>query len=341
MSAVLKLPENILNTSAKIINKTLATSEKVVDNAGYATENVAIGIKNVTSSAESATKIPADVLSTVSSATTAISSVADRQAKLTEIKTETTVQAEKDAQDVVIDEKVKKKKIEAEKDRSIVEKDAIKKIEEAKKVISNEKTKTDEFIKKKELITTKNSNNYDVELEKLNLSKKKQLQLIAADNSLQDAKTAIENKNNDALMKQISIEAKKRDKCIDIGYQTDNWFSVMMGISKPRYSKLGGLIPKKGYYVVTKIINKNDDIPVEISVKEFEEATNTITYKYVNNNGIEQVFDDTQIIDVEKVIFNHVDMKPSWRGGKTRKRERRRKSKRTRKNRRSRRRRRS
>ena len=113
----------------------------------------------------------------------------------------------------------------------------------------------------------------------------------------------------------------------------------MMGISKPRYSKLGGLIPKKGYYVVTKI--KEGDSSVEISVKEYiEEATNTIRYKYVNNDK-EQVFDDTHVIDVEKVIFNHIDMKPSWRGGKTRKRERRRKSKRTRKNRRSRRRRRS
>lgn len=344
MAAVLKLPENILNTSASIINKTLDTSESVVSSVGDITKSTAKVAKNVSDTAESATKIPADVLNTVSSATTAISSIANRQAKLTEIKTGTVEQSAIDSQEEIIKQETAQIKTEAEKKRMVAERDAIKKIEEAKQVIFNEKNKTDEFIKKKELITTKNSNNYDVELEELALSKKKQLQLIAADNSLQHAKAVIENKKNDELIRQISIEAEKRQKCIDIGYQTDNWFSVMMGISKSRYSKLSGLIPKKGYYIVTAIKRDNNE-KVDISVKEYnEEGTNVTRYKYVRNNEDNEdigEFSDTDVIDAKKVIFNHIDMKPRWRGGKTRKRERRRKSKRTRKNRRSRRRRRS
>ena len=110
-------------------------------------------------------------------------------------------------------------------------------------------------------------------------------------------------------------------------------------LQRKKYVKLDGLIPKKEYYVVTTIQRNNEN--VEISVKEYnEESTNVTRYKYViNNEDID--FSDTHVIYAKKVIFNHIDMKPRWKGGKTRKRERRRKSKRTRKNRRSRRRRRS
>lgn len=149
MAAVLKLPENILNTSASIINKTLDTSESVVSSVGDITKSTAKVAKNVSDTAESATKIPADVLNTVSSATTAISSVADRQAQLTKIKTETTVQSEKGAQEETTQQQTAQIKTEAEKKRMVAERDAIKKIEEAKQVIFNEKNKTDEFIKKK------------------------------------------------------------------------------------------------------------------------------------------------------------------------------------------------